>query len=81
MQYDGEYVNDLKHGIGTFTWSNGKSYTGEWFEGKQHGLGALTSGIGKVKMGRWKAGKLKQAMKKHEYDTVYAQRMAVLGKE
>ena len=35
--YEGEYLNDNKHGFGIYTWADGKQYIGEWYEGKQHG--------------------------------------------
>jgi hypothetical protein len=32
--YQGDYVNDLKHGNGTFLWPDSRSYIGEWQYGK-----------------------------------------------
>jgi hypothetical protein len=37
--YDGQYLNDKKHGDGTFTWPDGRKYQGKWVDGKQHGKG------------------------------------------
>ena len=33
-RYVGEYLDDKKHGFGTFEWGNGKKYEGEWVNGK-----------------------------------------------
>ena len=55
--YEGEYLNDQKHGWGVFTWADGRKYEGFWAEGKQHGEGALMY-KGKCKNGIWINGKL-----------------------
>lgn len=36
-KYIGGYQENLKSGIGTFTWQNGNSYEGQWKEGYMHG--------------------------------------------
>lgn len=33
-RYEGEYKDDLKHGIGTFHWADHKKWTGMWVFGK-----------------------------------------------
>jgi hypothetical protein len=33
----GYFVNDKKHGLGKFIWTDGKSVEGEWVEGKLNG--------------------------------------------
>ena len=38
-KYEGEYVNDVKHGQGKYTYPNGDVYIGEWKEGVRHGKG------------------------------------------
>lgn len=36
--YDGDVVNGLRHGVGTYVDKEGKlSFTGEWDQGKRHG--------------------------------------------
>lgn len=40
-RYVGEYLDDKKHGHGTFEWGNGKKYEGEWINGKQNGRGKI----------------------------------------
>ena len=39
--YDGEWLNDLRHGPGRCTWPNGIVYNGEWKNDKQDGKGQL----------------------------------------
>ena len=44
--YVGQWVNGLREGIGTFTWSkfgpaSGKSYEGQWKKNKRHGKGKM----------------------------------------
>jgi hypothetical protein len=42
-KYQGEYLDDMKHGYGTYWWANSdKKYEGNWKDGKQHGLGKFT---------------------------------------
>ena len=33
-KYEGDYLEDKKHGLGTFYWPDGRKYTGSWFNGK-----------------------------------------------
>ena len=35
--YEGEVVNNKKHGKGTFTFSDGGKYIGDWQNDKRHG--------------------------------------------
>ena len=44
--YVGQWVNGLREGLGTFTWSkfgpkSGQSYEGEWVNNKRHGKGKM----------------------------------------
>jgi hypothetical protein len=33
-KYDGEYLNDKKHGFGIYYWADGRRYEGGWKNGK-----------------------------------------------
>ena len=33
-KYEGEYLNDKKHGLGKFTHADGSKYNGNWKDGK-----------------------------------------------
>ena len=35
--YDGEFVNGLRHGCGSFHYANGASYSGYWKNNMKHG--------------------------------------------
>ena len=36
-EYEGEFLNDLAHGNGVFTYKDGTKYTGEWQNDNKHG--------------------------------------------
>ena len=54
--YKGNFKNNLKHGQGTQTWSNGKKYVGEWKRGAANGEGTITLPNGNNYVGEWKDG-------------------------
>lgn len=33
-KYEGEYLNDKKHGFGIYYWADGRRYEGGWRNGK-----------------------------------------------
>lgn len=37
--YEGDFVNGLKEGLGTYTWANGDKYSGQWVNDYRNGLG------------------------------------------
>ena len=56
--YEGEWKDNLKHGQGTYTWSNGIKYVGEWKNDLRNGQGTQTfprgdKYVGEFKDGRW----------------------------
>ena len=53
--YEGETLNLLPHGQGTFTWDSGNRYAGTWANGQKHGHGAFTWASGATYVGTWKA--------------------------
>ncbi|XP_075034232.1 MORN repeat-containing protein 3 isoform X1 [Mixophyes fleayi] len=71
-QYTGEWLNNLKHGKGTYLWKNTNSiYEGEWICDKRSGFGTYsvqdpsTGEYVKVYSGSWKNDK------KHGYGTYF----------
>ena len=34
VEYDGQYVNEKRHGFGIYRWPDGKKYIGWWLQGK-----------------------------------------------
>jgi len=40
--YDGDLVDDVRHGQGTYTWKNGDTYTGTFVDGARSGEGNFT---------------------------------------
>jgi len=59
MEYTGQRNSKGKrHGQGTLTYANGRTYSGEWKDNKQNGLGTyIEHGIfGRTYTGEWKDG-------------------------
>ena len=54
QRYEGNFVNGVYHGFGTFTWKDESVYVGNWQEGQRHGAGTFTTGDGLHKYdGEW----------------------------
>ena len=34
VQYDGQFVDDMKQGYGIYAWTDGRKYEGWWYKGK-----------------------------------------------
>ena len=67
-EYTGEWLDNLKHGKGTYTWKTNKAmYDGDWAKGKRNGFGTYSLPKGtsyrKVYAGGWKNDK------RHGYGT------------
>lgn len=56
-KYEGEYLDDKKHGYGFYTWADRRQYQGMWFKGKQHGVGMYQVPDSESKCGLWEDGK------------------------
>ena len=56
-KYDGQYLDDKKHGYGIFEWPDGRKYKGNWINGKQHGRGIYVANNGMEREGEWNEGK------------------------
>ncbi|ESO83241.1 hypothetical protein LOTGIDRAFT_176258, partial [Lottia gigantea] len=46
--YDGEFVNGLRHGFGSFRYANGALYEGYWKNNMKHGKGKFTFKNGRI---------------------------------
>ena len=51
--YDGEWKNGLRDGLGKQTWPDGSIYEGEWINDKSHGKGKLIHADGDIYEGDW----------------------------
>ena len=56
--YDGQSMDGVFHGGGTYTWEDGSVYIGWWKEGKMNGSGTLTFPNGDKYVGIWSKDKL-----------------------
>ena len=56
--YDGQFVEDMYEGTGTFTAIDGSTYKGEWKAGVMHGQGVYTWPDGSRFEGTWENGKM-----------------------
>ena len=61
--YVGQFVNGLREGVGTFTWSihspdAGRVYEGEYKNNRRNGKGKRTYRDGSILEGYWKDNKL-----------------------
>ena len=51
--YQGENVDNITTGKGTYTWVNGDKYEGDFLDGKSHGKGTYTWVNGDKYVGDW----------------------------
>ena len=57
-KYEGQYLDNEKHGLGTFFYKYGDKYSGEWVNGNKHGNGTFTFQNGTLIEGKWQDDKL-----------------------
>ena len=55
--HEGEWLNGVPHGLGTYTFANGDKYVGEWKDGMRNGQGTNTFANGDKYVGEWKDAK------------------------
>lgn len=55
--YNGEWLDDKRHGKGIDTYASGHRYTGEFADGQRHGQGTYTFPDGESYVGEWREGK------------------------
>jgi len=56
--YEGEYIDGMWHGKGTFRYNSGESYTGDWYAGKRHGMGVFVRNDGRTFWQTYQHGEL-----------------------
>jgi len=54
--YEGDYVDDKKHGWGHFEWESGNSYSGMYIGDERQGFGEMQWTDGSVYRGTWDKG-------------------------
>lgn len=55
--YEGEFVEGVINGTGTYLWSNGNRYVGKFQNGERHGLGTKIYKDGRRVAEEWEKGK------------------------
>jgi hypothetical protein len=55
--HEGEWLNGVPHGLGTYTFANGDKYVGEFKDGMRNGKGTNTFANGEKYVGEYKGGK------------------------
>lgn len=64
-KYDGQFVNGLPEGKGTYIWADGSKYKGDWKNGKRNGQGTFTSAnLDSILIGLWENDVFKGEVKK-----------------
>lgn len=57
-EYEGDWEDDLMHGLGTYKYTSGAVYSGNWVRGQQHGQGKMQYADGSSYEGGWQANKM-----------------------
>lgn len=55
--FNGDWLNNMMHGSGIFSWTDGRRYVGEYKEDKKSGYGEFFWPDGRYYKGYWKEGK------------------------
>lgn len=56
--YEGEFINGVAHGQGTYVWFNGDRYIGQFKDGLAYGRGVMKYIDGREEAGLWENNKL-----------------------
>ena len=56
--YEGYWRDDLQHGHGKESWTDGSIYEGEYMAGKKHGIGLYSWNDGSKYQGEWFENKI-----------------------
>lgn len=54
--YEGDFLNNLKHGNGHSKWKDNREYIGEYIKGVKSGIGKYKWNNGDCFIGRWQNG-------------------------
>ena len=55
--YEGSWVDNRKHGLGTFQFPSGNVYQGTWFDNERHGQGTMRwISHNQLYIGQWERG-------------------------
>lgn len=73
-RYDGDFQAGIRHGEGTFQWSDGARYTGSWKNGELNGQGTFTDSDGSKSFGEFLNG-----LKSGELTFLYADGSKYVG--
>jgi len=52
-EYNGQWLNNKRHGQGSMTYYDGSVYTGNWFNNQRYGQGSMSFGNGERYEGNW----------------------------
>jgi len=52
-EYNGEWYDDQRHGVGACFYQNGNYYNGDWQLGSRHGMGTMVKSSGETYNGLW----------------------------
>jgi len=64
--YQGQWVEDNKHGQGSMIYNDGSLYKGSWKDNKKHGPGKQYDAQGKMMLAYFKKGKVFKPIKQFE---------------
>ena len=58
FKYEGEFLNNLRHGFGVISYIKVREFSGEWLLGEKHGVGTLFISEGVSRQQVWENGTL-----------------------
>jgi len=56
-RYDGEIIDGMRNGFGTYYYKNGERFEGNWYKNQKHGRGTFFDKSGEVYEGMWNNNK------------------------
>jgi len=58
FEYDGDWLEGVRHGAGVAKYVSGDVYEGQFLAGQRHGQGTLRYATGQTETGNWENGLL-----------------------